>query len=143
MEMLLRTQASPVPTHTMFGSDGAMAMAPMDWAGWSSKVGLQLIPPSVVFQTPPEAAPMKETIGSPGTPTTAEARFPGGPMCRHRRPLYRSEVTSWAAAGTEVERIRRKETAEIGSLKRRLGNTRFIAHLASVQCGKTRGAGDG
>ena len=48
---------SPVPTQTTFGSDGARAMAPIDWAGWSSKIGFQCVPPSVDFQTPPEAAP--------------------------------------------------------------------------------------
>jgi len=57
MEMLLRTNVSPVPAQMTLGSDGAMASAPTDCAGWSSKIGCQLMPPSTYFQTPPEAAP--------------------------------------------------------------------------------------
>jgi hypothetical protein len=57
METLLRMKLSPVPTQTTLGSEGAMARAPIDCAGWSSKIGFQCTPPSVDFQTPPEAAP--------------------------------------------------------------------------------------
>jgi hypothetical protein len=48
---------SPVPTQTTFGSEGAMAIDPIDWAGCSSKTGRQWTPASVDFQTPPGAAP--------------------------------------------------------------------------------------
>jgi hypothetical protein len=51
------TQASPVPAHTCLGSDGATASAPMACADWPSKTGVKRMPPSVDFQTPPEAAP--------------------------------------------------------------------------------------
>ena len=57
MEIWLRIHASPVPAHTTLGSDGATASAPIDCTGWSSKIGCQWIPPSVVFHTPPDAAP--------------------------------------------------------------------------------------
>jgi hypothetical protein len=40
-----------------FGSDGATAMAPIDPVGWSSKIGAQMRPKSVVFHTPPFTAP--------------------------------------------------------------------------------------
>jgi hypothetical protein len=29
----------------------------MDWTTWSSKRGVQFVPPSVVFHTPPDADP--------------------------------------------------------------------------------------
>jgi hypothetical protein len=48
---------SPVPAQTMFGFDRATASAPIDETLKSSKIGSQLIPPSVVFQIPPDAAP--------------------------------------------------------------------------------------
>ncbi len=48
---------SPVPTQTTFGSEGAIEIAPIDCAGWSSKTGFQCPPASVDFQTPPDAAP--------------------------------------------------------------------------------------
>ncbi len=35
-----------------------MAMAPIDPVGWSSKIGFQTRPASVVFQTPPFTAAM-------------------------------------------------------------------------------------
>ena len=56
-ETLLRMWASPVPTHTTFGSAVDTAIAPTESTGWSSKTGVQWIPPSVVLNTPPEAAP--------------------------------------------------------------------------------------
>ncbi len=56
-DTLERMNVSPVPTQTMFGLDGAMAMAPIDWADCSSKMGRQRLPPSVDFHTPPDAPP--------------------------------------------------------------------------------------
>ena len=38
-----------------FGSDGATAIEPIDEIGWSSKIGFQVAPPSLDFQTPPDA----------------------------------------------------------------------------------------
>ena len=48
---------SPVPTHTTFGSDGAIAIDPIDCAFCLSKTGFQWFPASVDFHTPPDAAP--------------------------------------------------------------------------------------
>jgi hypothetical protein len=42
----------------MFGLEGDTASAPMDGADSLSKIGFQVKPPSVVFQTPPPSAPM-------------------------------------------------------------------------------------
>lgn len=58
MEMWLRMNVSPVPAQTMLGSEGASAKAPIEATGCSSKIGFQWTPPSVVFQIPPEAAPV-------------------------------------------------------------------------------------
>jgi hypothetical protein len=41
----------------MLGLEGATARVPIDDTGWLSKIGCQVVPPSVVFQIPPEAAP--------------------------------------------------------------------------------------
>src|SRR5207249_10404920 len=48
---------SPVPTHTTFGFEGASVTAPIDDVGWSLKTASHESPPSVVFHTPPAAAP--------------------------------------------------------------------------------------
>src|SRR6266581_4324565 len=62
IEIWLRIHASPVPAHTTFSSDGATASAPIDCTGWSSKIGCQWMPPSVVFQMPPDAEHGKASV---------------------------------------------------------------------------------
>ena len=49
---------SPVPTYTMFGSDGATATAPIDPMGipWS-EIGVHVRPAFSVFHTPPPTDP--------------------------------------------------------------------------------------
>jgi hypothetical protein len=59
MSMSRTAQPSPVPAHTTFGLVGATASAPIACDDSLSKVGFQVAPPSVVFHTPPEAAPAK------------------------------------------------------------------------------------
>ena len=59
IETELRVHASPVPTQTFFGFFGSIAMAPIDCTGCLSKTGLNVVPPSTDFQTPPLAAPTK------------------------------------------------------------------------------------
>jgi len=50
--------ASPVPAQTTFESDGAQRPARRFAAtGIASETGAQRMPPSVVFHTPPDAAP--------------------------------------------------------------------------------------
>ena len=44
--------ASPVPTQTMSGFDGATARSPTLVVGMSSKIACQVVPLSSVFQTP-------------------------------------------------------------------------------------------
>ena len=44
--------ASPVPTQTMSGLDGATAMSPMLVDGMCSKIACHVVPSSSVFQTP-------------------------------------------------------------------------------------------
>ncbi len=53
--MLCRLFCSPVPAQMTFGSDGAMARSPNVLTGWSSKIGVQVVPLLVDFQMPPEA----------------------------------------------------------------------------------------
>ncbi len=53
----LRGLASPVPTQTSFGFDGASATAPMDAASPCLNTLSHLMPLSVVFHTPPPAVP--------------------------------------------------------------------------------------
>ena len=44
--------ASPVPTQTMSGFDGATARSPMLVDGMSSKIACHVLPSSSVFHTP-------------------------------------------------------------------------------------------
>ena len=57
MSMSRTAHASPVPAQTMFGLLCETASAPIACDVWSSKVGFQVVPPSVDFHTPPDAAP--------------------------------------------------------------------------------------
>src|SRR5579864_2695052 len=71
-ETLLRVQASPVPTHTVFGFEGSIATAPMDWTSSRSKTGLKVVPPFTDFHTPPLAAPTKR-VRRPSCSTASTA----------------------------------------------------------------------
>ena len=53
----LRIHASPVPTQTLLLLLGSIAIAPIDWTGCLSNTGLNVVPPSCDFHTPPDAAP--------------------------------------------------------------------------------------
>src|SRR5690349_19668228 len=80
-------QASPVPAHTTLGSEGATASAPIAATGSLSKIGVQRLPPSEDFHTPPDDAPAFQTLGSLGTPATAATRLPtAGPRKRNANP---------------------------------------------------------
>ena len=56
-EMSERMSASPEPTYTTRGSEGATASAPIDAIGWPSKIGSQVRPAFSLSHTPPPTAP--------------------------------------------------------------------------------------
>ena len=88
-ETLLRVQLSPVPTQIVFGFEGSMVTAPIDCTGWSSNTGLNVVPPSVDFQTPPLAAPTNSVVLPPSLrAASAEMRplMAAEPMLRAVRP---------------------------------------------------------
>src|SRR5579862_6065766 len=68
--------ASPVPAHTMFGSDCDTASAPIAIADCLSKIGEKVFPSSVDFHTPPDAAPRYHVRKSPATPAIDAMRPP-------------------------------------------------------------------
>src|SRR6266850_308380 len=89
-ETLLRVQLSPLPTQTVCGFDGSMAMAPMDCTGCLSNTGLKVVPPSMDFHTPPLAAPTNSVV-RPSLPLTAASAamrplMAAEPMLRAPRP---------------------------------------------------------
>ena len=105
--------ASPVPAQTWFGSDGATASAPIACAGCLSKTGENVLPSSVDFHTPPDAAPTYQMRTSPGTPVIDATRPPNdGPIiwnCKRRRHLPASAA---AASLREHERRNQRERDE-------------------------------
>jgi hypothetical protein len=66
--------ASPVPTYTVFGASGAMAMAPTDCVTNESLTDVQLSPAFVVFHTPPFAPPMYAVLALVGSTASAVRR---------------------------------------------------------------------
>ena len=80
---------SPMPMKTMSGFDSETATAPTDaLVIWPSVIGVHVVPPSVVFQSPPPVAPKYPTFGWPFTPLIAIDRPPrSGPTLRQRNAL--------------------------------------------------------
>src|SRR6266545_3955314 len=70
--------ASPVPTHSE-RSAGLTASAPVESVGASSVSGVHEEPPSVVFQTPPSAAPMYSVAPSVASAVTRPLTSPAPP----------------------------------------------------------------
>src|SRR5260221_3719398 len=103
--MVLREFGSPVPAHTVFVSDGAMASMPMEMMFLSSNTGRHVTPLLVLFQMPPPAAATKSVFDGPGMPTTSDRRpmNVAGPTGRH---LKAATVTEAKDRGPEDERAK-------------------------------------
>src|SRR4051812_14627950 len=114
MDTELRVQDSPVPTQITLGSVGSKARAPIDCTGFLSKIGLNVVPPSSDFQTPPEAAPTR-TMVLPSwlRAATAETRplIAAEPMLRAPRP----EITPWSITGRPLVAGGRGGVAAMGT----------------------------
>src|SRR5256714_11643404 len=88
-EELCRLFGSPVPTHTMDGSEGAIAMSPIVETLSLSNIGSHVVPLFVVFHTPPEAVPTYTMFGLLSTTAKSSMRPPivAGPISRNSRFL--------------------------------------------------------
>src|SRR5256886_5199481 len=88
-EELCRLFGSPVPTHTMDGSEWAIAMSPIVETLSLSNIGSHVVPLFVVFHTPPEAVPTYTTFGLLSTTAKSSMRPPivAGPISRNSRFL--------------------------------------------------------
>src|SRR5687767_2076315 len=86
--MELREFGSPVPSQTCMVSEGAIAIAPVEAQGYVSNVGRNVMPPLVVFQTPPAAADTKN-VADPGMASMSVTRPSklAGPTVRQRSAL--------------------------------------------------------
>src|SRR5215813_13697546 len=96
-ETELRIRDSPVPTQTFFGSDGSTVIEPIDCTLILSKTGLNVVPPSCDFQTPPLAAPTNRVVLPPSLrPVTAATRplIVADPMLRAESPEITPESTT-------------------------------------------------
>src|SRR3954454_20747443 len=102
-EVLLRVQASPVPTHTVFGLLGSMVTAPMDMV-YLSNTGLKVVPLLELFHTPPLAEPTY-TVARPFSMTASMAAMrplmAAEPMLRAGSPEMVSESNACANAPAE------------------------------------------
>src|SRR5438105_15850813 len=97
---LCRLFGSPLPTQTIEGSDGAMAISPIVETPSLSKTGSQVVPLFVVFHTPPEAVPTYTMFGLLSTTAKSSMRPPitAGPISRNSRFLNLSVGLCGAAA---------------------------------------------
>jgi hypothetical protein len=89
IETLFLIQLSPEPAQTILGFVGSIATAPIDWTFCWSNTGLNVVPPSTDFHTPPLADPMM-TVSRPlsSEAVTAATRplIMAEPMFRAGRP---------------------------------------------------------
>ena len=118
-EELCRLLGSPVPTQTIDGSDGAIAISPIVDTPSLSKIGSQVVPLLVVFQTPPEAVPTYTMFGLLSTTAKSSMRPPivAGPISRNSRFLNLSVGLGWSAgAAFEV----------IANTPRKIAQTRIV-----------------
>src|ERR1035441_2564605 len=114
MDTLLRTQVSPVPTQTILGLPGSMAMAPMDCTAGLSNTGLKLVPALTDFHTPPLAEAANTVRRPPSLAASSAAMRPlicAEPMLRAGRPERVPESKRPGAcakrAGTKSRRVNR------------------------------------
>ena len=97
-ETELRVHDSPLPTHTFRSFEGSMVTAPIDCTGFLSKTGLNVVPPSSDFHTPPDAAPTYTVVLPLALCAATAATRPlicAEPMLRAPRP----ETTALSKAG--------------------------------------------
>src|SRR5207248_10241311 len=111
------THLSPLPAHTIFGFDGSIATAPIDCTAWLSNTGLNVVPLSTDFHTPPLAEPTI-TVSRPFSSSAATAAtrplISAEPMLRAGRPeivpasnragCLEGTFDVWAAIGSDSNR---------------------------------------
>src|SRR5467141_3087163 len=95
---LCRLFASPDPTHTTDGSDGAIAMPPIVDTSSLSNTGSHVVPLLVVFHTPPDATPTNTMFGLLSTTAKSSMRPPivAGPSSRNSRFFSLSVGLGWS-----------------------------------------------
>src|SRR2546426_1723081 len=128
-EELCRLFGSPVPTHTIDGSDGAIAMSPIVDTPSLSKIGSHVVPLLVVFQTPPEAVPTYTMFGLLSTTAKSSMRPPmvAGPISRNSRLLNLSVGFGWSAGVTCAIVANAPRDAAQTRIARRVLQTCFIS----------------
>ena len=91
---------SPVPIHTVSGFDGSSVTQPIEYDGWPSKIGVQVVPPFSVFQTPPEPTVTYQTSRFCGWMAMSLMRpdMMAGPMLRNARPESAASVSALLGA---------------------------------------------
>ena len=117
--IVLREFGSPVPAHTTFVSDGAIANMPNAATSLSSKIGRQVTPLFVDFQSPPPAAATYSVLDGPAIPCTSETRplKLAGPTFRQRnaetielsRACAKAEVVTPSASATPQTAVMKRD----------------------------------
>src|SRR5713226_6418186 len=108
---LCRLFGSPVPTHTIDGSDGAIAMSPMVETPALSNTGSHVVPLLVVFHTPPEATPTNTMFGLLSTTAKSSMRPPitAGPSSRNSKFFNLSMGLGWSAGEANAPAVKPAE----------------------------------
>src|ERR1035437_2273788 len=109
--MLPRSWHSPRPMETTSGLDGATASAPTEaLLIWPSVTGVQVLPPSEVFQSPPPVAPKKYSFGRAVLPAAAIERPPrSGPRLRQVSAENEGGKSAAKPAVVRTRQVRRRQ----------------------------------
>src|SRR5947209_1041126 len=107
-ETLLRGFASPVPTQTMSGFEGATATAPRETVACLSNTHSQVVPLLTVFHNPPDALATYMVLGRRSTTATSVMRplMLAGPIERGASAFNKR------ASKTEGSAARRSDASE-------------------------------
>src|SRR6266852_3680601 len=119
---------SPVPTHTMDGSEGAIAMSPIVDTPSLSNTGSHVVPLLVVFHTPPDAAPTKTIFGLLSTTAKSSMRPPitAGPTSRSSRLFSLSVGFDWSAGRGSAPAISTPPNSPAAAANFQANDTRFM-----------------
>src|SRR5205085_11627091 len=113
-----RSVGSPVPTHAISLSLGAIATAPIDCTGCFSKTASNVTPLSPVLNNPPVESPTKKIAGLRGSIAMSLTRPPivAGPIERALKFLKRMSVNFGAAVSDVGEGLVDAPVVEVGVL---------------------------
>ena len=134
---------SPVPTQTTSGLVGSSVTSPIEYEGWSSKIGVHVMPALVVFHRPPEPTATYQVlrVGVADLDVGDAAAHDGGPDLAHAQRRdggrYRSRGIGGLLVGLRIQRSSHGNEQEKG--RRRDATSGWTSCLSGVRASAIAG----